>query len=142
MCWLWRTTDCGEPVRRPGEKVLSVQNLSMQNIVRNSSFSIFGGQVTGLFGLAGSGRSEMARIVAGVAKRDLFHGGEVRFGGRSVCYHSSREAVGDGIVYVTSYLPEILAVSARILVSRAGRIVEELSAGEATSEAIMFAAVY
>ena len=40
--------------RPPGAKVLSVQNLSMQNQVRNTSFSIFAGQVTGVFGLVGS----------------------------------------------------------------------------------------
>ena len=62
----------------PGEKVLSVQNLSMQNFVRNTSFSIFAGQVTGVFGLVGSGRTETARIIAGIVKRDLFHGGDVR----------------------------------------------------------------
>ena len=65
-----------------GEKVLSVQNLSMGNVVRNTSFSIFAGQITGVFGLIGSGRTETAKIVAGVYKRDFFHGGEVRFDGR------------------------------------------------------------
>ena len=247
--------------RRPGTQVLSVQNLSMQNVVRNTSFSIFAGQITGVFGLVGSGRTETARIIAGVAKRDFFHGGDVRFEGRSVRYRTPRDAVSDGIVYVTedrkgdgfletmsiaenvylgeissrgsrgilasmgaarafaaewtkklaiktlnndaqvielsggnqqkvviakalvqkpkliifdeptrgvdvgaiaeihhligtladeglavivisSYLPEILSLSDRILVSRQGRIVEELSRSEATSEKIMFAAVH
>jgi simple sugar transport system ATP-binding protein len=85
-------------VRRAGEKVLSVQNLSMQNVVRNTSFSIFAGQITGIFGLVGSGRTETARIIAGVAKRDLFHGGDVRFDGKSVRYRTPRKAVSDGIV--------------------------------------------
>ena len=73
----------GCKVRSPGEKVLSVQNLSMQNFVRNTSFSIFAGQVTGVFGLVGSGRTETARIIAGVVKRDLFHGGDVRLRSKS-----------------------------------------------------------
>ena len=85
----------------PGEKVLSVQNLSMQNVVRNTSFSIFAGQITGIFGLVGSGRTETAKIIAGVVKRDFFHGGEVRLEGSSVRYRTPREAVGDGVVYVT-----------------------------------------
>ena len=80
----------GRSVRPPGEKVLSVQNLSMQNVVRNTSFSIFAGQVTGMFGLVGSGRTETARIIAGVAKRDFFHGGDVRFDGKSVRYRTPR----------------------------------------------------
>src|ERR1700677_5145104 len=49
---------------------------------------------------------------------------------------------GLAVVVISSYLPEILSLSDRILVSRQGRIVEELSPGEATSEAVMFAAVY
>ncbi|PCI05147.1 MAG: ABC transporter ATP-binding protein [Hyphomicrobiales bacterium] len=88
-------------VRRAGEKVLSVQNLSMQNIVRNTSFSVFSGQITGIFGLIGSGRTEAAKVVAGVMKRNLFHGGQVRLNGKPVRYRVPRPAVRDGIIYVT-----------------------------------------
>ena len=84
-----------------GEKVLSVENLSCGTMVRNSSFSVFGGQVTGIFGLVGAGRTEMAKVVAGVLKRDFMHGGEVRLNGRAVRYRVPRPAMRDGIVYVT-----------------------------------------
>lgn len=87
--------------RKAGRMVLSVQNLSMQNIVRNNSFSIFAGQITGIFGLVGSGRTETAKIIAGVVKRDLVHGGEVKFEGRSVRFRVPNPAVENGIVYVT-----------------------------------------
>jgi simple sugar transport system ATP-binding protein len=87
--------------RKAGRMVLSVQNLSMQNIVRNNSFSVFAGQVTGIFGLVGSGRTETAKIIAGVVKRDLVHGGEVKLEGRSVRYRVPKQAVKDGIIYVT-----------------------------------------
>ncbi len=46
------------------------------------------------------------------------------------------------MIVISSYLPEIMSLSDRILVARQGRIVEELSPGDATSEAVMFAAVY
>jgi ABC-type sugar transport system ATPase subunit len=88
-------------VRRAGKKVLSVQNLSMQNVVRNTSFSVFAGQITGVFGLIGSGRTEAAKVVSGVLKRDFFHGGQVRLNGRPVRYRVPRPAVRDGIIYVT-----------------------------------------
>ncbi|MFC3229019.1 sugar ABC transporter ATP-binding protein [Marinibaculum pumilum] len=88
-------------VREPGEKVLSVQNLSMGKAVKNTSFSVFAGQITGVFGLIGSGRTEAAKVVAGVMKRDTFHGGQVRLAGRPVRYRVPRAAVRDGIVYVT-----------------------------------------
>jgi simple sugar transport system ATP-binding protein len=87
--------------RRPGRKVLSVQNLSMGPMVRNTSFSVFAGQVTGIFGLIGSGRTETAKIIAGVIKRDMFHGGEIKLDGRPVRYRVPQPAVRDGIVYVT-----------------------------------------
>jgi len=88
-------------VRRAREKVLSVQNLSMAKVVRNTSFSVFAGQITGVFGLIGSGRTEAAKVVAGVLKRDTFHGGQVRLYGRPVRYRVPRPAVLDGIIYVT-----------------------------------------
>ncbi len=65
-----------------GEEILSVRNLSMGSIVRNTSFSVFSGQITGMFGLVGAGRTETMKIIAGVLKRDFFHGGEVRLNGR------------------------------------------------------------
>ncbi len=88
-------------VRRPGRKVLSVQNLSMSKIVKNNSFSVYAGQITGLFGLIGSGRTEAAKVISGIYKRDFFHGGEVRLNNKPVRYRTPRSAVMDGIVYVT-----------------------------------------
>jgi ABC-type sugar transport system ATPase subunit len=45
-------------------------------------------------------------------------------------------------VVISSYLPEILAVSDRILVARLGRIVAEFDAATATEERIMYAAIH
>lgn len=247
--------------RPHGMKILSVKNVSMGRMVRNTSFSIYAGQITGMFGLIGSGRSETAKIIAGAYKRNTLYGGEIKFLGREVWYRMPRSGVKSGLVYVTedrkvegffeqmsigqnlhmslmaadldrgwlvdkqemielasmwskrlnirtldsrskvielsggnqqkvviaaalakrpkliifdeptrgvdvgaiadihklihsladaglgvivisSYLPEILNLSDRILVSRSGRIVEEFSASEATEDKIMFAAVH
>lgn len=57
--------------RPAGEKILSVQDLSRGNVVRNNEFSLYRGQITGIFGLVGSGRTETARIIAGIDKRDF-----------------------------------------------------------------------
>jgi len=84
-----------------GDRVISVENLSSGAAVRNTSFSVFAGQVTCLFGLVGAGRTETMKVVAGVLKRDFLHGGEVKLNGRSVRYRVPRAAVLDGIVYVT-----------------------------------------
>ena len=49
---------------------------------------------------------------------------------------------GLAVVVISSYLPEIINLSDRILVCRQGRIVEEFSPAEATEEKIMYAAVH
>lgn len=88
-------------VRPSGARVLSVQNLRMAGVVKNTSFSVFAGQVTGVFGLVGSGRTETFKIVAGALKRDWRHGGRVMLGERTVRYRTPRQAVEDGIAYIT-----------------------------------------
>ncbi|MBO6718307.1 MAG: sugar ABC transporter ATP-binding protein [Rhizobiaceae bacterium] len=87
--------------RLPGKPALDVRNLSMGQAVRNNSFTVYSGQVTGVFGLIGSGRTETAKIVAGILKRDFFHGGEVRIGADPVRYRVPRAAILDGVCYVT-----------------------------------------
>lgn len=242
-------------------KVLVVENLRYGAMVKNMSFAAYAGEITGMSGLVGSGRTETMKVVAGVVKRDLMNGGMVYLDGKPIRYRTPRAAIDDGIVYVTedrklngffetmsvgeniylswlatkagrsfftspkaqssiasnwknrlsirsvsddprinelsggnqqkviiakalvqkpkvvifdeptrgvdvgsiaeihqfirslaeeditvivisSYLPEVLAISDRILVTRAGRVVEELSAADATEEKIMYAAVH
>jgi len=88
-------------IRPQGKRVLSVQNLRMAAMVKNNSLSVFAGQVTGVFGLVGSGRTETFKVVAGVIKRDFMHGGEVLLHGRPVRYFVPASGVRDGIAYVT-----------------------------------------
>jgi simple sugar transport system ATP-binding protein len=49
---------------------------------------------------------------------------------------------GLAVIVISSYLPEILNISDRILVSQRGRIVEEFTPQQATEEKIMYAAVH
>jgi simple sugar transport system ATP-binding protein len=88
-------------VRPPGERVLTIENLRMLPMVKNNSLSIFAGQVTGIFGLVGSGRTETFKVAAGVLKRDFFHGGEIFLRGKPVRYLTPAPAIRDGIAYVT-----------------------------------------
>lgn len=89
------------PIRKPGKKLLSVENVTKGKIVRNTSFSIYNGQITGMFGLVGAGRTETMQIVSGAIKRDFFNGGEIKLEGKPVRYRVPRPAMNDGIVYVT-----------------------------------------
>ncbi|MDE2362925.1 MAG: sugar ABC transporter ATP-binding protein [Hyphomicrobiales bacterium] len=87
--------------RPAGERVLTVQNLKLAPMVKNNSLSIFAGQITGVFGLVGAGRTETFKIVSGVLKRDFFHGGEIILHGRPVRYLVPAPAVKAGIAYIT-----------------------------------------
>ncbi len=80
--------------------VLQVENLRMGAMVNNMSFSVFPGEVTGIAGLIGSGRSEAAKVVMGHTKRN-FGGGRIWLNGREVRYGSPAEAVADGVAYVS-----------------------------------------
>lgn len=242
-------------------RVLSVENVTMGNVVKNMSFSVYQGEIVGMAGLVGSGRTEVAHIICGARKRNFLRGGHIYLNDKAVRYRVPRQAVRDGIVYITedrkldgffetmtaddnvflgylaspkgqrflysfkerkaigdrwtkalsisalnrnlkiieysggnqqklvvakslaqepslvifdeptrgvdvgaipqihaairglaaqgkavivisSYLPEVLAISDRILVARGGRIVEEMAASEATEEKIMYAAIH
>ncbi|MCG6203421.1 sugar ABC transporter ATP-binding protein [Rhodopseudomonas sp. HC1] len=248
-----------EPAKR--KRVLAVENVTMGNVVKNMSFSVYEGEVVGIAGLVGSGRTEIAHIICGARKRNFLRGGLVYLNDKPIRYRVPRQAIRDGIVYITedrkldgffetmtaddniylgylaspkgrslfyslrkrkqvadrwvkalsisalkrslkiieysggnqqkvvvakslaqepslvifdeptrgvdvgaipqihasirelaksgkavvvisSYLPEVLALSDRILVARGGRIVEEMPASEATEEKIMYAAIH
>jgi simple sugar transport system ATP-binding protein len=49
---------------------------------------------------------------------------------------------GKAVVVISSYLPEVMLLSDRLLVTRQGRVVEEFSPIEATEEKLMYAAVH
>ena len=83
------------------KKVLSVQNVIMGKMVRNMSFSVYAGEITGISGLIGSGRTEIAKVVSGVLKRNFIYGGMIYLDGKPIRYRIPRQAIADGIVYIT-----------------------------------------
>jgi simple sugar transport system ATP-binding protein len=80
--------------------VLRVENIRMGSMVNNMSFSIFPGEITGIAGLIGSGRSEVAKVIMGHTKRN-FDGGRIWLDGREIRYAIPAQAVADGIAYVS-----------------------------------------
>jgi ABC-type sugar transport system ATPase subunit len=84
-----------------GEKALSVENVTMGGVVKNMSFSVFCGEVVGVFGLVGAGRSEIAQVICGARKRNFLRGGMIYLRGRPVRYRVPRQAIRDGIAYIT-----------------------------------------
>jgi len=83
------------------EPTLTVRGLGYGNIVRSMSFSVRPGEVVGVAGLVGSGRTETAMVVAGGTKPNRFGGGTIRYKGRPVRFRTPRAAVRSGVVYVT-----------------------------------------
>ncbi|MGH4023973.1 MAG: sugar ABC transporter ATP-binding protein, partial [Pseudonocardiaceae bacterium] len=81
-----------------GDVALSVEAVSSGDAVRDVSFDVRAGEILGLAGLVGAGRSELARTVFGANPLD---GGRVRLDGRTVRIDSPRAAIGAGIGYLT-----------------------------------------
>jgi ribose transport system ATP-binding protein len=83
---------------RGEEELLSVKGLSREGEFQDVSFSLRRGEVLGMFGLVGSGRSSLARSIFGA---EAASSGEVRVEGKSVRVRNPREAVEAGISLVT-----------------------------------------
>ncbi|MHB8963054.1 MAG: sugar ABC transporter ATP-binding protein [Saccharofermentanales bacterium] len=80
-----------------GEK-FRVENLSRYGFFRNISFNVRSGEILGICGLAGSGRSELACAIAGV---DPIDEGSIFVDGKKVSYKSMGKALQNGIAYLT-----------------------------------------
>jgi ABC-type sugar transport system ATPase subunit len=89
------------PAHQRREKVLTVENVTMGMVVKNMSFSVYAGEVVGIAGLIGSGRTEIAKVIFGALKRNLVNGGTIRLRGRPIRYRVPRQAIEDGIAYIT-----------------------------------------
>jgi rhamnose transport system ATP-binding protein len=80
-----------------GDVVLEVEDLSSLGTFHDISFSVRAGEIVGLAGLVGAGRSEIARAVFGV---DRYDAGSVRVSGRAVPPRSPRAAIRAGMAFV------------------------------------------
>ncbi len=82
----------------PGDVVLSLRNVGCAaSGVTSVSLEVRAGEVFGLAGLVGAGRTELARVLFGLTPADA---GEIRLNARPITLHSPPEAIGRGIGYV------------------------------------------
>ncbi|MFD1910772.1 sugar ABC transporter ATP-binding protein [Halodurantibacterium flavum] len=81
-----------------GEVVLRVEGMGDGRLVRDCSFELRAGEVLGIAGLVGSGRTELARLIYGA---DPAATGRVILMGQDVTPRTPREALAAGIVYLT-----------------------------------------
>jgi ribose transport system ATP-binding protein len=80
-----------------GDVVLEVKNMSDGNRVKNANFQLRQGEVLGLAGLVGAGRTELARLIFGADKRKS---GEVYLNGKKLEINKPLDAIRAGMGYV------------------------------------------
>jgi len=88
----------GSPVARepvePGPVILSAENLSTDTGLSRISLDLRAGEIVGVYGLLGSGRTELARALCGA---DRLSSGVIRVNGRRVDLASPRDGRGAGV---------------------------------------------
>ena len=84
----------------PGETVLSVQNLSTKYApkLQNISFDIRKGEIFGLYGLVGAGRTELLETIFGMRTRAA---GNVIYNGKTMNFSSPKDAMDHGFALIT-----------------------------------------
>ncbi len=83
----------------PGEELLDVRNLSRWGVYEDISFRLCRGEILGIAGLRGSGRTELLKALAGI---DPIDEGTLNLRGKDVIFGCPSEALEAGV----AYLPE------------------------------------
>lgn len=81
-----------------GEEILRVENLSRYGFFHDVSFNIKKGEIVGICGLAGAGRTELARSIVGA---DPIDAGAIYLDGKKLHIRNMSSALGAGIAYLT-----------------------------------------
>ncbi len=89
-----RVTDVDQSV----EPLLRVKQLQTQTGVEDVSFEVRPGEIVGLLGLVGSGRTESVRAIFGV---DRPSGGSIEFDGQSWTGHNAKSSIDAGLMLVS-----------------------------------------
>lgn len=84
---------------KPKETVLEVEDLSREGAFNNINFQVKKGEIFGMFGLVGSGRTEIVRSIFGADKKDS---GNVTFLGKNANFTTPSQGIKSGI----ALLPE------------------------------------
>lgn len=80
-----------------GEKVLEVKHLNAGRMVRDINFSLYKGEIVGIAGLMGAGRTETTRAIFGIDKKES---GEIYLEEKQVVINRPGDAIKAGIVLV------------------------------------------
>jgi ribose transport system ATP-binding protein len=78
-----------------GKEILSVKNLNAGKMVRNINFSLYEGEVVGVAGLVGAGRTEMTRAIFGIDPKES---GDIVLDGNTIKIKTPKDAIKAGVV--------------------------------------------
>lgn len=78
-----------------GKKVFEVKNLNAGRMVRDINFSLYEGEIVGVAGLMGAGRTETTRAIFGVDPKES---GEFYLDGQKIEIHNPMDAIRNGVV--------------------------------------------
>ncbi len=78
----------------PGPVVLEARDIRRKNVLKGISFTLRRGEILGIAGLVGAGRTELVRAVLGIDRPDS---GEVLLEGKPVKIQSFRQAIAKGL---------------------------------------------
>ncbi len=78
-----------------GKKIFEVKNLNARHMVRNINLELFEGEIVGIAGLMGAGRTETTRAIFGIDPKDS---GEILLDGKLVKINKPLDAIRAGIV--------------------------------------------
>jgi len=81
-----------------GEKLLEIKNLTQPNVFSNISFTLHRGEILGMSGLVGAGRTEVVRAIFGM---DSYSSGEIIINGKSVEIKKVSDAIREGIIMLS-----------------------------------------
>lgn len=80
------------------EEILTVADIAQTGIVKDISFALHKGEILGIFGLMGSGRTELARMLFGT---DRYERGRVRLNKTLLPRQNPRASIRQGMAFVT-----------------------------------------
>jgi ABC-type sugar transport system ATPase subunit len=86
------------PTVTPGELLLEVSGLTRANVFRDISFTLRRGEIVGMAGMVGAGRTE---VVRGIVGADPLDAGQVTVRGKALPLGSPAESVSAGIAFLT-----------------------------------------
>jgi ribose transport system ATP-binding protein len=87
----------GKSIERSTTPIFEAIGIQVGDRVNNVSFKLYPGEILGLAGLMGSGRTELVRAIFGLDKKD---GGSVKIDGKDVVIKNPREAIAQGFAFI------------------------------------------